>query len=153
MAPAPSPKRMHVLRSSQSINLEKVSEPTTKARFICPLAINEFAVVRAYTKPARTACTSKAKPCCIPKPFCTMVATDGKVRSGVEVATKMASTSSILQFALVKASFAASMAIFEVVSFSDEKCRLSIPVLLRIHASLVSRLFSNSKFSTTRRGR
>jgi hypothetical protein len=107
----------------------------------------------AKTNPAQTACTSKANPRSMPKPACTIVAQDGKVRSGVDVATITASMSSGASPAMSSAARAAATAIWLVVSPSAAKCRRSMPDRERIHSSVVSSVFSNSAFSTTRAGR
>ena len=62
----------------------------------CPADINPFATERAYTKPAHTACTSNANALCAPSFSWTIVAVDGKVQSGVVVATIIQSISDIL---------------------------------------------------------
>ena len=82
-----------------------------------------------------------------------MVPTEGKVRSGVEVATITASMSSGLSPAIASAFSAAFTAIWLVVSPSAAKCRRSIPERERIHSSEVSSVSSNSEFGTTRSGR
>ena len=104
-------------------------------------------------KPAHTACTSKPKPRVMPSRLCTMVATEGKVRSGVEVATSTPSMSSMLTPAFSSAAVAALTARSEVVSPSAAKCRRSIPERVRIHSSEVSRNSSNHVFGTIRSGR
>jgi hypothetical protein len=82
-----------------------------------------------------------------------MVATEGKVRSGVEVATITPSMSFASSPALASAARAAWMASAEVVSSSAAKRRRSMPERARIHSSDVSRVASNSLLSTMRAGR
>ena len=93
----------------------KVSAPITITRRAWPATISALALARAKTKPAQTAWMSKAKPWRMPRPAWTMVAVEGKVRSGVEVATMIASRSSACSPASASAALAA-MAMSEVVS-------------------------------------
>ena len=65
-------------------------------------------------KPEQTAWTSKAAPRLMPRRACTMVATEGKVRSGVVVATMIRSSSSASMPASVRAARAAPSARSEV---------------------------------------
>ena len=65
--PAPSPNSTQVVRSFQSRMREKVSAPITSARLCEPEARNLSAVATAKTKPAHTACRSKATPPVMPK--------------------------------------------------------------------------------------
>ena len=107
---------------------------------------------RAKTNPAQTAWTSKAAHL-IPIFFWTRVAVEGKVLSGVVVATiiKFISFLSIVEFAI--AFRAAYEAKSEVVSCFDTKCRLFIPDLLYIHSSEVSTNFERSSFEYILLGR
>ena len=82
-----------------------------------------------------------------------MVATDGKVKSAVDVATTIASISLACMPASFKAARAASVARTEVVSPSAAKWRRSMPERVRIHSSLVSIQLTNSALGTTRAGR
>ena len=86
-APAPSPKSTQVARSVKSRMRQKVSAPITITRREVPAWISALAWASAKTKPAQTACTSKAKPPRMPIAFCTLTAVAGKVWSGVAVAT------------------------------------------------------------------
>jgi len=59
-APAPSPNRMAVERSLQSVIRESVSAPTTRARFASPQRTYLSAIDSAYMKPAHAVSTLKA---------------------------------------------------------------------------------------------
>ena len=91
-------------------------------------------------KPAQTACTSKAAHPLAPSAACTRQATDGKTMSDVVVATMIRSISEASTFAASSALRAAATAKDDVVSpsASSAKWRLSMPVRVRIHSSLVS---------------
>ena len=82
-------------------------------------------------KPAQTACTSKAAHPLAPSAACTRQATDGNTMSGVVVATMIRSISEV-------STFAASSALRAAATASSAKWRLSMPVRVRIHSSLVS---------------
>ncbi len=132
---------------------EKVSAPITITRREAPEAISAFACASAKTKPAQTACTSKAKPPRMPMALCTLTAVAGKVRSGVAVATISVSMSAPVRPASASAARAAAAARSEVISPSAAKWRRWMPVRERIHSSEVSSRAANSAFSTTRSGR
>ena len=132
---------------------EKVSAPITITRRAAPPRISASAWASAKTKPAQTACMSKAKPPRMPIALCTLTAAEGKVWSGVAVATISASMSAPVSPPSASAARAAAVARSEVSSPSAAKCRRSMPVRVRIHSSEVSSVCANSAFSTTRAGR
>jgi len=125
----------------------------TMMRRAVPAAISACALASAKTNPAQTACTSKAKPRVMPSFSCTIVATAGNVRSGVEVATMIASSALGSSPACASAARAACAARSEVASPSAAKWRRSIPERDTIQSSVVSSVASNSEFGTTRAGR
>ncbi len=131
----------------------KVSAPMTRTRRACPDTIMPLALASAKTNPAQTAWMSKAKPCVMPRPACTMVAVAGNVRSGVDVARTMASMSSGSSPASSSAARPARIARSEVYCPSAAKCRRSMPERERIHSSEVSRKVVNHSFGTIRSGR
>ena len=65
-------------RSVKSRMREKVSAPITITRRAEPARISASAWASAKTKPAQTACMSKAKPPRMPMALCTLTAVDGK---------------------------------------------------------------------------
>jgi hypothetical protein len=83
----------------------------------------------------------------------TRVAVDGKVWSGVAVATRIASMSAAPIPQAESAWSAARAARSEVSCPSAAMWRWPIPVRARIQASDVSRRFDSSSFVTTRSGR
>ena len=89
----------------------------------------------------------------MPRADCTIVAVAGKVRSGVEVASTIASRSSGTSPASASAARAASVAMLAVVSSSAAMWRRSMPERERIHSSVVSSVASNSELGITRAGR
>ena len=89
----------------------------------------------------------------MPIAACTRVAVEGKVWSGVAVATTIASRSEASRPPSARAARAAAAARSEVASPSAAKWRRSMPVRLRIQSSEVSSICANSAFSTTRAGR
>ncbi len=130
-----------------------VSAPITITRREVPDWISALAWASAKTKPAQTACTSKAKPPRMPMALCTVTAVAGKVWSGVAVATMSVSMSAPVRPASARAARAAWAARSEVISPAAAKWRRSMPVRLRIQSSEVSSVAANSAFSTTRAGR
>ena len=111
-------------------------------------------------KPAQTACTSKAAQPGAPIAACTWAAVDGKIRSGVVVATMMRSISEASSPERPSASRAAATASDVVPSpcVGSQKRRASIPVRVRIHSSFVSmpsrsRRAASSSFVTRCAGR
>ena len=147
-------RRARRCRGRSSPSAARRSRRRSPARvFAPPETISALAWASAKTKPAQTACTSKAKPSFMPSAACTIVAAEGKVRSAVEVARMIASIPSAAIPALASAALAARVARSDVVCPSAAKWRRSIPVRERIHSSVVSSDASNSEFGTTRSGR
>jgi hypothetical protein len=97
--------------------------------------------------------SNAAPPLRMPSLSCTMLAVDGKIMSGVAVATMMRSTSPGVIPADAIASRAACVARSEVVSSSAAMCRWRMPVRVRIHSSLVSTRFARSSLVSTCAGR
>src|ERR1051326_7429223 len=108
---------------------------------------------RAKTNPEHTAWTSKAAPRVMPSRACTFVATDGKVSSGVVVATTIKSRSFGARWAFSIARVAAFNARSEVSSPGSTIWRRLIPVLSVIQASDVSNRLARSSLVTTLAGR
>ena len=98
-------------------------------------------------KPVQAAAMSKAKPRVMPSFAWMRTAVAGKAESGVEVATRMASTSDASAPARASASRAAAAPRSEAVSSTAAKCRQPIPVRSRIQASEVSSPFSAASSS------
>jgi hypothetical protein len=92
----------------------------------------------ANTKPEQTACTSNATPPCMPIASCTRTAVAGIVRSGVQVASTIRSTSAPLMPACFSAAVAAPIARSDVCSPSAAIRRSLMPVRCVIHSSVVS---------------
>ena len=143
-APAPSPNRMQVRRSSQSIRRDSVSAPMTSARLIWPLRMKALAVAKAYMKPAQTACTSKAGTPARPRRSCTTTAVLGKTMSGVVVATMIISIDAASMPAASMARRAARYARSLVSWPSAARRRSWMPVRLTIHSSVVSTRLASS---------
>ena len=138
-APAPSPNSTQVLRSSQSTQRLSWSAPITRARFMAPLPKYWLAVIRANRKPLQAAVRSKATARLAPKAPCTRGAVPNK-SSGLEVASRIRSTSSGLQPAWSRAAWAARLARQVRDSLGPAIRRAPMPVRVRIHSSLVSTL-------------
>lgn len=148
-APAPSPKRMHVLRSVQSTIRLIASAPTTSASGRGDAASRQCAVCSAYTKPVQAAFMSKqtVSPDS-PSALCSAQAVLGMRLSGVIVATMQTPMSSARTPERESAMRAASMASCVCVSPSHT-CRRRMPVRETIHASDVSMRAARSSFVTT----
>ena len=97
--------------------------------------------------------TSKAMQVGMPILRWTIEATDGKVMSGVVVATTIKSTSCGPRRASLSARFAASTARSLVGWSSRALCRWRMPVRSTIHSSEVSTIFARSALVTTCSGR
>ena len=136
-APAPSPKRTHVRRSSQSSQRLSWSAPMTSTFSITPPRMNWAAVIRANRKPLQAAVRSKATARRAPMAAWTRGAVPNR-SSGLEVASRMRSTSSAAQPAWARAARAASAARLVTVSPGPATRRAAIPVRLRIQSSVVS---------------
>ena len=89
-------------------------------------------------KPEQTACTSKAAPCVMPSPACTVVAVAGNVSSGVVVQHDHEIDSPASMPAPWRGACSAPDARSEVFSPSAAMRRSRMPVRLRIHSSEVS---------------
>jgi hypothetical protein len=109
-APAPSPKRMHVVRSVQSTTRDRSSTPMTSTCFICPEAMKLSAMERPKTNPAQAALRSKAGHTPAPSFCCTKTAVAGIGMSGVTVPTTIMSRSLGRSPAMSRAFFAAAVA-------------------------------------------
>ena len=107
----------------------------------------------AQTKPAHTACTSKAMPPVMPSLACTLVAVAGKVLSGVDVASTSRSRESAPMPAASSAARLAAQARSEVSWSSAATWRWRMPVRVLIHSSLVSMRVDSSSLLSTRSGR
>src|SRR4029078_5925148 len=107
----------------------------------------------AYTKPEHTACTSNAGPPAAPIFACRMLAVDGKMMSGVVVATTIRSTSAGASVAAASALRAAASAKSDVCSPSAATWRLRMTVRERIHSSLVATRSASASLVTMRSGR
>mmetsp|Transcript_31915 Transcript_31915/g.46965 ORF Transcript_31915/g.46965 Transcript_31915/m.46965 type:complete len:270 (+) Transcript_31915:674-1483(+) len=158
MAPAPSPNKIQLLRSSQSIHRLKASAPTTKAFFIVPLSKNCPAVTVENKNPEHAAVKSNATALVAPTDAATDVASPNK-SSGEDVATMTKSMSSGSTPDISSAPIAAPIANDLIVSGSSPSSKVSslcskrrrsdMPVRVRIHSSSVSTIFSRSEFVTT----
>ena len=109
--------------------------------------------MRAYIKPAHTACTSNAGQPEIPNLCCTIVAVEGNCISGVAVATMIKSILSGETFASANAKRAAAAAKSLVFSFSAAIWRALIPVRVVIHSSEVSIFCAKSSLVTRLAGK
>jgi len=152
-AAAPSPKRTQVDLSFQSRSRDIVSAPTTSAVFNRPDAIMPSAKAKPYMNPEQAADKSNAPTFLAPRRACNRAAVDGNTRSGVIVATMIRSMSRALTPAFPSARALAIAAISAVLSPSPAMRRCTMPVIVRIHASLVSSVEASSSFVTIRDGR
>ncbi len=128
---------------------EIFSEAMTSAFLYMPLTIYCLAVIKAKRKPAHAALTSKAVAFLAPSAFCTRHATDGKLLSGLIVATMIRSSFAGSKSADFNACFAAFVAKWLLRSPLAAMRRSLIPVRVVIHSSLVSTIFSRSKLVKT----
>ena len=103
--------------------------------------------------PEHTACTSKAAPRVMPSRACNLTAVDGKVSSGVAVASTIRSRSLPLMPARSRARRAAWNARSDVSSPSAAMRRSPIPVRCRIQESDVLSRVASSSLVTIRSGR
>src|SRR6266567_193853 len=111
------------------------------------------AIASAYTKPLHTAWTSNAAPPLAPSLACRMHALDGKIMSGVVVATTMRSSSDAEIPAAASACREAASARSLVSSPAAAIRRSQMPVLDRTHSSLVSIRRARSALVSTCAGR
>ena len=152
IAPAPSPKRMHVPRSSQSVMRESTSAPITITVVAMPELICAIAWLRAYAKPAQAASMSMAPALCAPMSSATSAEIDGNERSGEAVAVRIRSISAGAMSARSTAWRAAMIARSVTVWSSRTTRRSAMPVRSRIHASSVSTRSEISSLVTMRSG-
>src|SRR5574343_2020577 len=123
-----------------------LSTPTTITFLYRPLSINMAPVVTAYKKPLQAALISKPHALVAPILSAMILAVAGNTMSGVTVAQIMQSISVGAIFFLRNTSSMAFTAI-SLLAFPGSFSILlsSIPVLVLIHSSLVSTIFSRSK--------
>ncbi len=93
-APAPSPKRMQVLRSVMSMMDVMTSVPMSRAFFTAPVSIWARTVCSAKRKPLQAADRSYPQAFLQPSARWMMQAVLGNIMSGVTVGTTMRSISS-----------------------------------------------------------
>ena len=96
--------------------------------------------------PEQAACISKANPFLIPNLPCILVAVEGNVWSGVDVATIIRSMFDIEIWEFLIAFCAASKPKSELNCFLSAICLCLIPVLVLIHSSLVFNFLGSSLF-------
>mmetsp|Transcript_680 Transcript_680/g.1898 ORF Transcript_680/g.1898 Transcript_680/m.1898 type:complete len:207 (+) Transcript_680:877-1497(+) len=144
-APAPSPKRMHVFRSSQSTQRDSASAPMTRTFLYAPVCTNWDAVTTANRKPEHAAVRSNPTAFVAPIPEATIAASP-KRSSGEDVASTTMSTSEAATPALSSAPMAAEMASAEMEPSGPRRCLLLMPVRFAIHSSEVSTMDSKSTF-------
>mmetsp|Transcript_7033 Transcript_7033/g.16372 ORF Transcript_7033/g.16372 Transcript_7033/m.16372 type:complete len:301 (+) Transcript_7033:668-1570(+) len=143
IAPAPSPKRTHELRSDQSTHRESASAPITIA-FLYPPPLRYCpAVTVANRKPEHAAVRSNATASLAP----IMLATYGaspNMSSGELVATTTRSMSAALRPESSSACIAALTSRSLNVSVPSRQWRDPMPVRVMIHSSVVSTMSSMS---------
>mmetsp|Transcript_14089 Transcript_14089/g.29775 ORF Transcript_14089/g.29775 Transcript_14089/m.29775 type:complete len:220 (-) Transcript_14089:605-1264(-) len=151
MAPAPSPKRMHWLRSSQSTTRERASAPITSAFFSFVLGLLRYmpAVTVPKRNPLQAAVRSKAMVCVEQPILAAMAVASPNMSSGLDVAQMTTSMSSAEIPAISKASEAALTPRSRSDSPRVRTLRWAIPVRVRIHSSSVSTMVSRSLLVTT----
>src|SRR6478735_5200148 len=147
-APEPSPNRIAVLRSSQSVIRARVSVPIISTRRE-PSEISPWATTSPYTKPLQAALTSNAPPR-VPSAAWTVAEVAGTVRSGVVVASTSVSMSPASIPAMSSAARPLSIDRPAVV---PPTWRSRMPVRSTIHSSVVSRYWARSSFVTRLGGR
>lgn len=152
-APAPSPNRKAVPRSSGSTMSVIRSEPTTTTCRLFPDRISESAVARAWPKPAQAAPTSIAPAETAPIRWATRGAAGGDCSRWDMEASSTVSTVSGGMPACASALTEAAAAIWTTVSSGEAKRRVAMPDLRRIHSSLESIASATSALPTTRAGR
>ena len=150
-APAPSPNRMQVERSDQSVKSLSFSAPITIAVRAAPARMAWSTVARAYEKPEQAVLMSYAAGAWIPSLAATRVATFGHRSTELQVATTTRSMSAAVYPALASAFSAAAAAMSATVS-SPAMRRSTIPTRLRIHSSLVSTIWASSSLVSVRVG-
>ena len=142
-APHPSPNKMHVPRSRQSTYLLKTSAPTTSTFLYPPPLMKCIPLTNPTTNPEHAAVKSYANAPFAPIALCNKHADPNK-SSGELVATMIKSISSGFTLAIFKAPREASAAKDVNVSSPEITCLFPIPVLVRIHSSLVSTSLARS---------
>jgi hypothetical protein len=150
-AAAPSPTRMQVVRSVQSVTEENFSEPTTRARVAEPVRMAWSARARAWLKPEQAVLMSRTAGCGMPSRAAVRPAMLGARFSAVQVATRTRSMSGEATPALAKA-FSEAWAAMESTVSSSAMCRVRMPTRLRIQASSGSTSCSRSWLVRTRAG-
>ena len=127
-----------------------LSAPTTTTFLYRPLSTRAAPVVRLYKKPEQAASTSNPQAFLMPSLSQATLAVLGKNMSGVMVATIMQSISLGSMPLLLQRSCTAGTTRSEVARPSPLRiCLSSIPVLVLIHSSLVSTIFSKSALVST----
>src|SRR5690625_24818 len=145
-APAPSPNRTAVERSSQSTIFVSASAPITSTFSCLPASTRPAATSRPYSQPGQAARRSNAA-AFRPNASCTSAAVDGNSASGVLVATMtMLTPSSASRPWRSTRSCTLLTARSEVYSSSAAMWRRRMPVRVTIHSSVVSIIFSRSSF-------
>ena len=151
-APAPSPKRMQVPRSSQLVTRLRVSAPTTRPYFRGEAFSRHSMVWRAKRNPVQAALRSKqGMSPGRPSSRWRTQAAEGTRVSAVTVATTQAPISSGETPARSSAARAAPAHREPWVSDTQWR-RRRMPVRLVIHWSVVSTIFAMSSLVTTRWG-
>mmetsp|Transcript_5069 Transcript_5069/g.12165 ORF Transcript_5069/g.12165 Transcript_5069/m.12165 type:complete len:278 (-) Transcript_5069:195-1028(-) len=150
-APAPSPKRTHVLLSDQSNHPLKASAPITIADLVTPLLKYCDAVTSAKTKPEQAAVRSMAAAFFAPN-LCAISVALPKRSSAVDVARIINSTSSGSMSAASMACFAAATEREVRLSPGPAMQRVRMPVRCVIHSSLVSTISDKSSLLTMASG-
>ncbi len=153
-APAPSPKRMQVPRSSQLMNRLRFSAPITRP-YLREALSRHSTVCRAKRKPLQAALRSEAQRCRGGRfsSCCMQQAAEGTSVSGVRVATMHAPIWSAEMPAFSRARRAASTVMSVMVSPSARWWRWVMPVREVIHSSLVSTILAMSSLVTSLEGR
>ena len=124
-----------------------LSTPTTITFLYLPVSTNAAPVFNANRNPLQAAPKSNPKAFFAPSLSPMILAVAGKIISGVTVAQIMQSMSNGSRFFLRRISSMAFTAISELALPGSINILLSdIPVLVLIHSSLVSTIFSKSKF-------
>mmetsp|Transcript_15653 Transcript_15653/g.35642 ORF Transcript_15653/g.35642 Transcript_15653/m.35642 type:complete len:220 (-) Transcript_15653:422-1081(-) len=150
MAPAPSPNKMHALRSSQSIHLDNASAPMTNAFFSLVLGLlrNCPAVTEPNKKPLQAAVRSKAMVFVLQPIAAAIAVASPNMSSGLEVAQITTSMSSAETPAISSACLLASVPSSRRDSPATRTRLWEIPVRVLIHSSSVSTTDSMSLFET-----
>src|SRR5262245_16535724 len=131
---------------------DSVSTPTTSTLSAMPAPTSPRASPMPNTNPVHAANMSYAAAFVAPSFCCSVHAHDGRMRSGVVVASTIWSTSSAFTFAISSARWQAISAM-SLEAWSGAAMRRSrMPVRSTIHSSDVSTSFSRSWFVSTRSG-